>query len=137
MGLRQGKDALASYTSKFRQALMHLRHVQPQGLPEETVIMRYKQELRPEFQEEFERDEPNTLIEAVCVAERAEMIWKQKYQTTKPEGESLAMAMNDDRSAKKSSHPDTPPTVSAIRRLEATQGRILQALERGVIVRSH
>ena len=29
MGLRQGKDALASYTSKFRQALTHLRHVQP------------------------------------------------------------------------------------------------------------
>ena len=137
MGLRQGKDALASYTSKFRQALMHLRHAQPQGLPEETVIMRYKQELRPEFQEEFERDEPNTLIEAVRVAERAEMIWKRKHQTTKPEGESLAMAMSDDRSAEKSSHPDTPPTVSAIRRLEATQGRILQALERGVIVRSH
>ena len=92
--------------------------------------MRYKQGLRSEFEEEFERDEPNTFVEAVRVAERAERIWKRKSHTTKPGGECPATWLDDKRSTDELNDKDTPPTVRDIRRLEVTHSTRSTARER-------
>ena len=86
MSVKQApQETVASYDMRFRQVASQLNQaLSGSHLPEETLVTWFHEELRPECQDELERDQPETLQEAVKSAEKAERIKKRQHRHGMP-----------------------------------------------------
>ena len=86
MSVKQApQETVASYDMRFRQVASQLNQaLSGSHLPEETLVTWFHEGLRPEYQDELERDQPETLQEAVKSAEKAERIKKRQHRHGMP-----------------------------------------------------
>ena len=86
MSVKQApQETVASYDMRFRQVASQLNQaLSGSHLPEETLVPWFHEGLRPEYQDELERDQPETLQEAVKSAEKAERIKKRQHRHGMP-----------------------------------------------------
>eukprot|EP00118_Oscarella_pearsei_P024174 m.300901 g.300901 ORF g.300901 m.300901 type:complete len:175 (+) comp40803_c0_seq7:9389-9913(+) len=121
---RSGEE-VEKYSDRFVDALTQLKAAQGGNLPEQTVVTWYHENLRPELQEEVERDQPADLLTAIASAEKTERIRLRK-------GGRWGASVNTVTQPTQFTQPTQSSTDIAIQRLAAQQGQLLQTLQ-GVV----
>ena len=130
IGIRQGRhEDVATYSSRYRNALLRLQEVDPQGHSIAAIVLWYTEGLRHEFQVEMERDTPASLTDAIASAEKAEQVWKkQNYpQTIRSEHHPILTATTSERS-------ESEATMSRLIEQQSKIIKLLRNKDRSAVV---
>ena len=132
IGIRQGRhEDVATYSSRYRNALLRLQEVDPEGHSIAAIVLWYTKGLRSEFQVEMERDTPASLADAIASAEKAERVWKrQNYpQTIRSEHHPILSATTSEKS-------ESEATMSRLIKQQSEIIKLLRNKDRSAVVAS-
>ena len=126
MTTKQKRDeGVRVFSSRFRNALTQLERVQRAKLPGMTSISWFLEGLRRDLQAEVERDEPQSLSQAIESAEKGERMVQRARQALSGEERRLVHAVGRDTHV---STQDTSvdQTTALLQQLVVQQGQILE-----------
>ena len=129
MTMKQKRDeGVRVFSSRFRNALTQLERVQGAKLPGMTSVSWFLEGLRQDLQAEVERDEPQSLSQAMESAEKGERVVQGACQALSGEERRLVHAVGRDTHG---STQDTSvdQTTALLQQLVVQQGQILEIFD--------